>query len=138
MMGEPEKKKRMRGKVGVKCYQAYTDNVWTNIGRPTEGQQADTVQQCQALRPPQHVTAYVRLAPNTNKGSTQTLSNTFIFVVLEGEVSVVINDNEFKTTKGDTFYVPSNASYNIINSSRGRAELFVVQYKNKEVKVMSA
>ena len=31
MMGEPEKKKRMRGKVGVKCYQAYTDNVWTNI-----------------------------------------------------------------------------------------------------------
>ena len=138
MSEKREKREKVLREVGVECYQAYTDNVWTNIGRPTEGQQADTVQQCQALRPPQHVTAYVRLAPNTNKGSTQTLSNTFIFVVLEGEVSVVINDNEFKTTKGDTFYVPSNASYNIINSSRGRAELFVVQYKNKEVKVMSA
>ena len=126
----------MRGKVvrevGVRCYQAYTDNVWTNIGRTTE------VQQCQALRPPRHVTGYVRLAPNTNKGLTQTDINTSIFVVLQGEVGVQINDNQFKTTKGDTFYVPSNASYNIINSSQQRAELFVIQYKNKEVKVMSA
>ena len=128
-----EQEKRMRGKVvrevGVRCYQAYTDNVWTNIGRTTE------VQQCQALRPPNHVTGYVRLAPNTNKGLTETDSNTSIFVVLQGEVWVEVNDNKFKTTKGDSFVVPSNASYNIVNTSKDTAELFVIQYKNQEDKL---
>ena len=133
-----EKREKMVREVGVECFKAYTDNVWTNIGGGTKGgESAESVQQCPALRPPHHVTAYLRLAPNTNKGSTQTDSNTFIFLVLEGEVTVVINESQFKTTKGDTFYVPSNASYNIINSSQERAELFVIQYKNKEVKVMS-
>ena len=133
-----ERREKVVREVGVECFKAYTDNVWTNIGRPTEGQPADTVQQCQALRPPHHVTGYVRLAPNTNKGLTQMDSNTSIFVVLEGEVGVQINnDNQFKTTKGDTFYVPSNASYNILNSSQERAELFVIQYKNKENKAIS-
>ena len=130
------RRERVVREVSVECFKAYTDNVWTNIGQAAEDQ--GTVQQCQALRPPHHVTGYVRLAPSTSKGTTHPHSNTSIFVVLQGEVSVEINDNQFKTTKGDTFYVPSNASYNIINSSRGRAELFVVQYKNKEVKVMSA
>ena len=120
--------------VSVECFKAYTDNVWTNIGH---GQPADTVQQCQALRPPYHVTGYVRLAPNTSKGITQTHSNTSIFVVLEGEVGVEMNDKQFKTTKGDTFYVPSNASYNLLNSGQEWAELFVIQYKNKEDKAIS-
>ena len=128
-----EQEKRMRGKVvrevGVRCYQAYTDNVWTNIGRTTE------VQQCQALRPPRHVTGYVRLAPYTNKGLTETDSKTSIFVVLQGEVGVEINDNKFKTTKGDSFVVPSNANYNIVNTSQDTAELFVIQYKNQEDKL---
>ena len=136
MSEKREKREKVLREVGVECYQAYTDNVWTNIGRPTEGQQADTVQQCQALRPPHHVTGYVRLAPNTNKGLTQTDSNTSIFVVLQGEVGVQINEDQFKTTKGDTFYVPSKASYNILNSSQERAELFVIQYKNKENKAI--
>ena len=81
-MSEKEKRKRVLREVAVKCYQAHADNVWTNVG------QATTVQQCQALRPPHHVTGYVRLDPNTSKGVTQTLTNNFIFVVLEGEVSV--------------------------------------------------
>ena len=127
--------------VRVECFKAYTDNVWTNMARAGEdedqGQPAGSVQQCQALRPPHHVTGYVRLAPNTSKGITQTHSNTSIFVVLQGEVSVEINDNQFKTTKGDTFYVPSNASYNLLNSGQERAELFVIQYKNKEDKAIS-
>ena len=129
-ISEPDLKmaKRKVREVEVECFQAHADNVWTNVG------QATTVQQCQALRPPHHVTGYVRLDPNTSKGVTQTLTNNFIFVVLEGEVSVEINAADFKTTKGDTFYVPSNASYNILNTSQERAELFVIQYKDREEK----
>ena len=45
----------------------YTDNVWTNIGRERDGVAPEDVQQSVALRPPDHVTSYVRLAGSSNK-----------------------------------------------------------------------
>ena len=118
--------------VGVECFRSYSDNVWTDIGRESEGVAADTVQRCLALRPPHHhLTYYLRLAPNTSKGITKTDANTLVFVVLEGLVTVVMDFMNVVNviSKGDTFYVPMNSSFNILNSSQERAELYVFQYK---------
>ena len=118
--------------VGVECFRSYSDNVWTDIGRESEGVAADTVQRCLALRPPHHhLTYYLRLAPNTSKGITKTDANTLVYVVLEGQVTVVMDfiDAVNVISKGDTFYVPMNSSFNILNTSQQRAELYVFQYK---------
>ena len=91
----------------------------------------NTVQRCLALRPPHHLTYYLRLAPNTSKGITKTDANTLVYVVLEGQVTVVMDfiDAVNVISKGDTFYVPMNSSFNILNTSQQRAELYVFQYK---------
>ena len=117
--------------VGVECFRSYSDNVWTDIGRESEGVAADTVQRCLALSPPHHLTYYLRLAPNTSKGITKTDANTLVYVVLEGQVTVVMDfiDAVNVISKGDTFYVPMNSSFNILNTSQQRAELYVFQYK---------
>ena len=117
--------------VGVECFRSYSDNVWTDIGRESEGVAPDTVQRCLALRPPHHLTYYLRLAPKTSKGITQTDANTLVFVVLEGLVTVVMDFMNVVNviSKGDTFYVPMNSSFNILNTSQQRAELYVFQYK---------
>ena len=120
----------MRGR----CWLRETERDWTNIGRDSDGMAEVDVQQSLALRPPHHITSYIRLEPNSNKGITNTGLSTLIFLVLEGEVSVVINNSLLAVRKGDNFYVPPETTYTLINLSEERGELFLVQYKYLDIK----
>ena len=37
-----------------------------------------------------------------------------VFVVLEGEISVVLHTTEFNAKKGDSFYIPPKNYYNLV------------------------
>ena len=117
--------------VEVQCVAPYSENNWLNIGRASEGVAADKVQYCQALRPPAHLASFVKLQAQSTKGITDTANNTLVFVVMQGEVTVVINASQFVASRGDTFYVPPNNTYNLLNMSHSLAELFLVQYKKE-------
>ena len=126
MSGEDGKSKRKVREVEVECFRSYSDNVWTNVG--------PHLLVSPALSPPHHVSNYVRLPPNTSKGLSNTDANTFVFLVLEGELTVIITDNKITDNKftaraGDTFYVPKDHKYDLINQTQQRTELFVIQYK---------
>ena len=107
----------------------HTDLNWTNIGRDSDGAAEDAVQQSLALRPPHHLTSFIRLAPSSNRGATNTGLSTLIFVVLEGEINVMINHILLTAVTGDNFYVPAETNYSLINQSETTVELFLVQYK---------
>ena len=115
--------------VEVECVAPYSANTWTHIGRAAEGVAPASVQYSQALRPPAHLASFIKLAGQTTKGVTNTAANTLVFVVMEGEVTVVINSSQFVAGRGDTFYVPGNNTYNLLNMGHSQAELFIVQYK---------
>ena len=93
--------------VEVECVAPYSANTWTHIGRAAEGVAPASVQYSQALRPPAHLASFIKLAGQTTKGVTNTAANTLVFVVMEGEVTVVINSSQFVASQGDTFYVPA-------------------------------
>ena len=116
------------------CLSLQTDRDWTNIGRDSDGVAEEDVQQSPALRPPHHLTSFIRLAPRSNKGITNTGLSTLVFLVLEGEMNVVINSSLLTVRKGDNFYVPPETTYTIINFSEERAELYLVQYKYVDIK----
>ena len=117
--------------VDVQCVAPYRDNSWQNIGRGSEGVAADSVQYCQVLRPPAHLASFVKLAGQSTKGITDTDTNTLVFVVTKGEVTVMINSSQFVASQGDTFYVPAHNTYNLLNMGQNIAELFVVQYRSE-------
>ena len=128
-MSEDSKSERKVREVEVECFRSYSDNVWTNVGP-----HHDSLLVSPALAPPHHVSNYVRLPPNTSKGLSYTDVNTFVFLVLEGELTVIITDNKITDNKftaraGDTFYVPNDHKYDLINQTQQRTELFVIQYK---------
>ena len=116
------------------CVSLQTDRDWINIGRASDGVAEDAVQQSPALRPPHHLTSFIRVAPSSNKGISNTGLSTLIFVVLEGEVDVVINQSKLTVRKGDNFYVPPETTYTLINFSEERVELYLVQYKYVDIK----
>ena len=68
------------------------------------------------------------LAGNSTKGISATDKNTMLFVVMQGEVTVVLNTSQFVVGRGDSFIVPPHNIYNILNMNAWEAELFV-QYK---------
>ena len=111
----------------------HNDLDWSNIGRDSDGMLGDAVQQSLALRPPHHITSYIRLEPNSNKGITNTGLCTLVFLVLEGEVNVVINSTRLTVRKGDNFYVPAETTYSL-NLSEERVELYLVQFKYLDIK----
>ena len=78
------------------------------------------------LSPPQHRTSLLRLQPAAQKGLAATETNTLVFMVLEGEVTVVLNTTQFLVTRGDSFFVPPHNSYNLLNLSAATAELFLL------------
>ena len=123
MSGDGKSERKVR-EVAVECFRSYSDNVWTNLGPQHDGLLVSP-----ALSPPHHLSNYVRLPPNTSKGLSNTDSNTFVFLVLEGELTVVITNQEFTARAGDTFYVPKDTKYDLINQTQQRTELFVIQYK---------
>jgi hypothetical protein len=49
------------------------------------------VQYAALLSPPQHRTSLLRLQPAAQKGLAATETNTLVFMVLEGEVTVLLN-----------------------------------------------
>merc|ERR1712025_1226653 len=77
--------------VDVQCVAPYKDNSWHNIGRTGEG----IVLYCQVLRPPAHLASFIKLQGRGTKGITDTDSNTLVFVVTQGQVTVVINSEQF-------------------------------------------
>lgn len=115
----------------VECVAPYAERSWLGIGRQDNGVAPESVQYSQALRPPGHLTSFLKLTGRSTKGITNTANNTLICVVMEGEVTVMINSAQFLATRGDTFYVPANNTYNLINMGNIVAELFIVQYKTK-------
>ena len=115
----------------VVCVSPYAERSWQSIGRQVNGVAPESVQYSQALRPPGHLTSFLKLTGQSTKGITNTANNTLICVVMEGEVTVMINSAQFVASRGDTFYVPANNTYNLINMGRNIAELFIVQYKTK-------
>ena len=118
--------------VDVECVAPYREINWQNIGREAAGMSPESVQYSQGLRPPGHLTSFVRMVGKSTKGITNTATNTLICVVMEGKVTVMINSSQFVATRGDTFFVPHHNTYNLINMRDSTAELFIVQYKTPE------
>ena len=115
--------------VQVQCIAPYKEASWIPIGREQEGAAANSVQYSQGLRPPGHVTAFIKIASQASKGITNSADNAMVYVVIRGEVTVVINSSQFMATRGDTVYIPPHNTYNILNMGRDEAELFNFQYR---------
>ena len=117
--------------VQVQCIAPYKEAAWIPIGREQEGAAANSVQYSQGLRPPGHVTAFIKIASQASKGITNSADNAMVFVVMRGEVTVVLNSSQFTATRGDTVYIPPHNTYNILNMGRDEAELFNFQYRSE-------
>ena len=117
--------------VQVQCIAPYKEAVWIPIGREQEGAAPDSVTYSQGLRPPGHVTAFIRISSQASKGITNSADNAMVFVVMRGEVTVVLNSSQFTATRGDTVYIPPHNTYNILNMGRDEAELFNFQYRSE-------
>ena len=85
----------------------------------------DAVQYARALRPPYHLLSFLRylqqlqlyfsrwhfffgfrIKGHSTKGMSCTDKNTMVFVVLEGEITVILHTTQFNAKKGDSFYIP--------------------------------
>ena len=115
--------------VEVECVAPYDEHKWVSIGKEKDGMKPQDVQYAQALKPPYHLASFLKMSGNSTKGISATDKNTMVFVVMQGEVTVVLNTSQFVVSKGDSFLVPPHNTYNIINMKTREAELFLVQYK---------
>lgn len=115
--------------VVVECFAPYDDHRWVNIGKERNGNPADAVQYARALRPPYQLLSFLRIKGNCSKGMGCSNKNTMVFVVLEGEITVVIHTTSFTAKKGDSFYIPPKNYYNLINNKAREAELSLLQYQ---------
>ena len=117
--------------VQVQCVAPYKEAAWIPIGREQEGVTPDSVQYSPGLRPPGHLTSFLRIAGKASKGVTNSADNAMVFVVMRGEVTVVLNSSQFMATRGDTIYIPPHNTYNLLNMGRDEAELFNFQYRSE-------
>ena len=117
--------------VEVECVAPYSEAAWIPIGREQEGVAAASVQYSQGLRPPGHVTSFIRIGGGASKGITNSADNAMVFVVMRGEVTVTLNSTQFVATRGDTIYIPPHNTFNMINMGRDEAELFNFQYRSE-------
>merc|ERR1712203_1099063 len=115
--------------VVVECFAPYDDHRWVNIGKERDGMAPDAVQYARALRPPYHLLSFLRIKGHSTKDMSCTDKNTMVFVVLEGEITVVIHTTQFTAKKGDSFYIPPKSYYNLINNKAREAELSLLQYQ---------
>lgn len=115
--------------VEVECVSPYDEQKWVSIGKEKDGMKPQDVQYSQALKPPYHLASFLKMAGNSTKGISMTDKNTMVFVVMQGEVTVVLNTSQFVVGRGDSFFVPPHNTYNILNMKSREAELFLVQYK---------
>ena len=117
--------------VVVECFAPYDDHRWVNIGKERDGMSPDAVQYARALRPPYHLLSFLRIKGYSTKGMSCTDKNTMVFVVLEGEITVVLHTTQFNAKKGDSFYIPPKNYYNLINEKVREAELSLIQVSNR-------
>ena len=68
----------------------------------------------------------VKCFDETYEGATFFLQ---VFVVLEGEITVVLHTTQFNAKKGDSFYIPPKNYYNLINQNAREAELSLIQFQ---------
>lgn len=115
--------------VVVECFAPYDDHRWVNIGKERDGMAPDAVQYARALRPPYHLLSFLRIKKHSTKGMSCTDKNTMVFVVLEGEITVVLHTTQFNAKKGDSFYIPPKNYYNLINQKGREAELSLIQFQ---------
>eukprot|EP00096_Caligus_rogercresseyi_P010951 TRINITY_DN414_c0_g1_i1.p1 TRINITY_DN414_c0_g1~~TRINITY_DN414_c0_g1_i1.p1 ORF type:complete len:876 (-),score=342.27 TRINITY_DN414_c0_g1_i1:817-3444(-) len=115
--------------VTVECFAPYDDHRWVNIGKERDNMAPDSVMYARALRPPYHLLSFLRIKGNSTKGMSCTDRNTMVFVVLEGEISVVLHTTQFSASKGDSFYIPPKNYYNLINQKVREAELSLIQFQ---------
>jgi len=115
--------------VVVECFAPYDDHRWVNIGKERDGMAPDAVQYARALRPPYHLLSFLRIKGHSTKGMSCTDKNTMVFVVLEGEITVVLHTTQFNAKKGDSFYIPPKNYYNLINNKAREAELSLIQFQ---------
>jgi len=117
--------------VEVECVAPYEDADWIPLGRTKDGVRPEEVQYATMLSPPHHKTSFLRLSPAAQKGLAATDKNTLLFLVTEGEVTVILSASQFVVSRGDSFFVPPQNTYNLMNFSSVRAELFLVQYRHQ-------
>merc|ERR1711862_23037 len=115
--------------VVVECFAPYDDHRWVNIGKERDGMAPDAVQYARALRPPYHLLSFLRINGHSTKGMSCTDKNTMVFVVLEGEITVILHTTQFNAKKGDSFYIPPKNYYNLINQKAREAELSLIQFQ---------
>ena len=92
--------------VEVECVAHYEELRWTNIGKEEDGMKPQDIQYANALRPPYHLASTLKLAGNSSKGISATNKNTFVFVVMKGELTIVLNTSQFVVRRGDFFLFP--------------------------------
>ena len=114
--------------VGV-AVASYNEAAWIPMGREEEGVTPTSVQYSQGLRLWDHVTSFFRIGSQASKGITNTADNAMVFVVMMGEVTVVLNTSQFTANRGDTIYIPPHSTYNLLNMGPDEAELFNFQYR---------
>ena len=117
--------------VQVQCVAPYKEAAWIPIGREQEGVTPASVMYSQGLRPPGHLTSFLRIASKASKGVSDSAENAMVFVVMRGEVTVVLNSSQFMATRADTIYIPPHNTYNLLNMGREEAELFNFQYRSE-------
>jgi len=115
--------------VVVECFAPYDDHRWVNIGKERDQMAPDAVQYARALRPPYHLLSFLRIKGHSTKGMSCTDKNTMVFVVLEGEITVILHTTQFNAKKGDSFYIPPKNYYNLINQKAREAELSLIQFQ---------
>ena len=127
---EPRPPIEMLGPRQVAGVAAYREATWVPIGREQEDVTPACVMYSQGLRLRDHVTSFFRIGRQASKGITNTADNSMVFVVMMGEVTVVLNTSQFLATRGDTIYIPPHSTYNLLNMGQDEAELFNFQYRN--------
>ena len=115
--------------VVVECFAPYDDHRWVDIGKERDGVAPDAVQYARSLRPPYHLLSFLKIKGHSNKGMSCTDRNTMVFVVLEGEITVILHTTQFNAKKGDSFYIPPKNYYNLINQKAREAELSLIQFQ---------
>ena len=61
----------------------------------------DSVHYSQGLHPPGHVAAFFRIRGQASKGLTNSADRTMVFVMIRGEITVMIHSLQFMATRGD-------------------------------------
>ena len=58
----------------------------------------------------------IRIKGHSTKGLSCTDKNTMVFVVLEGEITVILHTTQFNAKKGDSFYIPPKVCPLLVSS----------------------